>query len=125
LATSRNSLFLQLLVVTEIEMHKMNEIDNGSAARTADNGRLYIESLLAVYPAVTEQDRLAILSFLSTAPALETALLTCNERIAERLKAFRHDHRKQLGVTMRNWLYLAILLSFVVFAVLLMSEAGN
>tara|TARA_R110002033_G_scaffold114000_1_gene158990 strand:- start:615 stop:950 length:336 start_codon:yes stop_codon:yes gene_type:complete len=110
--------------VTEIEMHKMDEIKSDSAPPAAEDGRMYIESLLAKYPSTTDGEQQAILDYLTTASALDTALLTCNETVSEKLKAFRHDHRKQLGITLRSWLTLAILLSFVAVAVYLMWDFG-
>ncbi|MEH6789551.1 hypothetical protein [Parasphingorhabdus sp.] len=102
----------------------MNGKENDSAAPAAENGRLHIESLLSKYPSVTAEERIAILTFLTTASALETALLTCNESITDRLEAFRHDNRKQLGITWQNWLFLGLLLGLVAYAVSLMWEVG-
>ncbi len=113
-----------MLFVTEIEMHKMNEIENGAVVQTAESGRLYIEKLLTKYPSVTDDENLAILEFLGNASALDAALLTCNEIIAEKLKAFRNDNRKQLGFTSRSWVGLAILLGLVALAVYLMWDLG-
>jgi len=98
-------------------MHKMNEIKSESAPPAAEDGRMYIESLLAKYPSTTDGEQQAILDYLTTASALDTALLTCNETAAEKLKAFRHDHRRQLGITLRSWLALAILQGFVAVAI--------
>tara|TARA_R110000765_G_scaffold10362_3_gene32201 strand:- start:228 stop:572 length:345 start_codon:yes stop_codon:yes gene_type:complete len=114
-----------MLFVTEIEMHKMNEIKSGSAPQAAEDGRKYIESLLVKYPSTTADEQQAILEFLTTASALDAALLTCNETVSEKLKAFRHDHRKRLGITLRSWLILAILLGLVAVAVYLMWDIGN
>lgn len=113
-----------MLFVTENEMHKMSEIENGPAVPTAESGRLYIEKLLTKYPSTTDDENLAILEFLGNGSALDAALLTCNETIAEKLKAFRHDNRKQLGFTSRNWVGLAILLGLVALAVYLMWDLG-
>ena len=59
-----------MLFVTEIEMHKMIEIDNGPAVPTAESGRVYIEKLLTKYPSTTDNENLAILEFLGSASAL-------------------------------------------------------
>tara|TARA_R110000824_G_scaffold45651_9_gene131892 strand:- start:218 stop:562 length:345 start_codon:yes stop_codon:yes gene_type:complete len=114
-----------MLVVTEIEMHKMNDIEISPASRTADNGRLYIESLLAKYPSTTDDEKQAILDFLTKASSLDTGLLTCNQAISEKLKAFRYDNSKQLGFTSRNWISLAILLGFIALAVYFMWDLGS
>ena len=113
-----------MLIVTEIEMHKMNEIENGTVVQTAESGRLYVEKLLTKYPSTTDDENLAILEFLGNGSALDAALLTCNETIAEKLKAFRHDNRKQLGFTSRNWVGLAIVLGLLALAVYLMWDLG-
>lgn len=103
----------------------MNEMINETAVVTAENGRLYIENLLARYPSITEVEKQTILGFLNTSSALDTALLTYNEAIAENLKAFRQDNRKQLGFTPVNWMILAIIFGFVAFAVYYMWDAGT
>ena len=80
----------------------MNEMTNKTAVGTADSGRPYVEDLLSRYPAITDAEKLAILDFLNKSSALDSALLTCNEAIAENLKAFRQDNRKQL-LSCRYW----------------------
>jgi hypothetical protein len=111
--------------VTEIEMLKMNEIKSGSASQSAENGRLYIEGLLEKYPSITEGERLEILDFLSKASALDAALLTCNHAISEKLNAFKHDNRQQLGFTLRSWVVFAIMMSLIALAVYYMWDAGT
>jgi hypothetical protein len=103
----------------------MNEMTNKTAVGTADSGRLYIEDLLSRYPAIAEAEKLAILDFLNKSSALDSALLTCNEAIAENLKAFRQDNRKQLGFTPVNWLIMASILVSVAFAIYYMWDAGT
>tara|TARA_R110001606_G_scaffold202496_11_gene350612 strand:+ start:2071 stop:2415 length:345 start_codon:yes stop_codon:yes gene_type:complete len=113
-----------MLAVTEIEMCKMNEIEKSRAAEAAANGRVYVESLLAKYPSTSDDEKEAILDFLTNVSALDAALLTCNETISEKLKAFRYDHRKQLGFTSRNWVGLAVLLGLVALAIYLLWDFG-
>lgn len=103
----------------------MNEMTKRPAVSTAENARLYVEDLLARYPSVTEGEKETILAFLNGSSALDTALLTCNEAIADNLKAFRQDHRKQLGFTPINWMILITILGLVAFAVYYMWDAGT
>ncbi|MEW4468935.1 hypothetical protein AB1K62_14005 [Parasphingorhabdus sp. JC815] len=83
--------------MTEIEMHNMNELVNKPAIQVAESGHLYIEILLGKYPAISDQEAQQILEFLTTAPAIDAALLTCNDVIAENLKTFKHGYRKNIG----------------------------
>lgn len=108
---------MQLLAVAEIEMHNMNQLEESSASQAEGGDRLYIESLLEKFPDITDQERLEILHFLSNAPAIDTALLTCNDAIRENLEAFKQENRKQLGVTWKNWVYLIVLLSLFTIAI--------
>ena len=103
----------------------MNKMINKAAVGTADNGRLYAEELLARYPATTEDENQSILEFLSRSSALDSAMLTCNEAIADNLKAFRQDNRNKLGVTPVNWLSLLILLGAIAAAIYYMWDAGT
>lgn len=83
---------------------------------------MYIENLLTKYPATTDQEEREILIFITKGSALDAALLTCNDTIAEKLKMFKHDHRKQLGLTLRNWINFVGLLSSVGLAAYFLVE---
>src|SRR5690606_41902391 len=92
-------------------MHNMNQLEESSASQEEGGDRLYIESLLEKFPDITDQERLEILHFLSNAPAIDTAFLTCNDAIREHLEAFKQENRKQRGVTWEDWVYWIVLLS--------------
>ncbi len=102
----------------------MNIVENSSVPDGAESRRLYIENLLAKYPTTTDAEKGEILSFITKASALDVALLTCNQAISEKLNAFKHDHRKQLGFTVRNWINFAALLGLVTVAVYFLSNFG-
>lgn len=97
-------------------MHNMNQLKTSSASQAEGIDRLYIERLMEKYPDITGQERLEILHFLTKAPVIDTALLTCNDAIRENLEAFKLENQKQLGVTWKNWFYLIVLLSLFAIA---------
>lgn len=110
--------------MTEFEMHNMNEIGNKPASQTAESGRLYIEGLLEKYPAITDRETSEILDFLTKAPAIDAALLSCNDAIKENLKAFRYDNSKQLGFTLQGWLSLSGVLGLLALAIYFLWDSG-
>lgn len=103
-------------------MHNMNKTEANPASQAEDSERLHMESLLENYPAITEQERLEILHFLTKASVIDAALLTCNDAIRENLEAFKLDNHKQLGITMKNWIYLLGLLGLSALAVYFLWE---
>jgi hypothetical protein len=103
-------------------MEFMTAIDLGAENFTAQ--RKEIEELLAKYPNLNDEENSKILEFLTNAPGLETALLTCNEDIRSQLESFKADHRSELGFGPKEYLLLACILISIAITVYLSWDAG-
>lgn len=68
-----------------------------------DRGRMAeAERLLARYPEVDDREAERLLHFMTSAPALEVALLTCKAHLKGPYAAFRHDHRRHFELSWRG-----------------------
>lgn len=83
-----------------------------------------MENLLAAYPTVTDAEKQEILEFMSNAPALETALLTCNEQVSEKLKAFKAEFRNRLGFTFADYMSILLVLICIGCFIAMIKDAG-
>ncbi len=72
-------------------------------------------TLLRRYPAIEDQERQEVLSFLSTGPQEEVVLVTHAEGLEPRVRAFRKDHPEAFPSGLKAWLPMIV---FVVVAAL-------
>lgn len=70
----------------------------------------HVVEILHRYPDIDEEDRRLVLHLIQKAPALDNALLTSIDEIRPKLKAFRLDHRKELGPKFSHYLTVISLL---------------
>lgn len=61
--------------------------------------RIRITSLLLRYPNLDDLEIEELVTFYRTAPAIDTALLTCDDDIKANIAAFTHQFRKRI----RRW----------------------
>lgn len=66
--------------------------------------RFQAAALLARYPELDPNEVQELLDFYNSAPAIDTALLTCDEALRPQIASFLHDQAKQLRHTSRTGL---------------------
>jgi hypothetical protein len=109
------------------EISKKIVMANKATTEIQDAGgdqRLHIEALLARYPDIHEDEVTEILEFHRSAPALETALLTCNDAVRDRYAQFQKDHSKYFGFRPRHYLLLAVILALIAIGTFYSWNAG-
>jgi hypothetical protein len=71
---------------------------------------LRIETLIARYPDLAQEEEQEVLTFLKRAPALDTALLTTVDEIRPQLDRFKEDHKRHFGLSPRDYAALFMLM---------------
>ncbi|MGP1354389.1 MAG: hypothetical protein ACTS1Z_13795 [Parasphingopyxis sp.] len=59
--------------------------------------RIRIAELLTRYPQLDDGEMRELIQFYRTAPAIDTALLTCDESIGVQITAFQREFRRQIS----------------------------
>lgn len=83
-----------------------------------------IESLLMKYPHISAEEKSEILIFIKHSPAIEPALLTCNEKISGQLEEFNLEFSKQLGFGSRDYGILVGIIASISIAIWLLWDFG-
>lgn len=99
-------------------------LELGTVLLESDLRRTHITSLLTRYPEIDEAEKSEILDFLQNSPALEPALLTCDETIFTQLAAFRFDHRRELGFQLSDYLSVAFIITLFCCFILIIKDTG-
>lgn len=88
----------------------MKNIERIRTPHATVNRRLHIKSLLARYHAVSDTAKQDMLSFMMTAPSLETVLFACNKKVSGRLLSWKSKLQKRLGFGFANHMSLLLIL---------------
>lgn len=90
------------------------DIPSESSNNTPSASRIEtMTRLLRLYPSIDNEERLQLLSFLTTGPQEEIVQVTRLQGLEPRFRAFREDHPAAFPVGVRSWLPLIL---FVVIA---------
>ena len=76
------------------------------------DGRARAGELLALYPSLTPEELSELLAFYNKAPAIDTALLTCDPLLVPKIARFEAEHRRQLRHEARYRLLIAVVAFF-------------
>jgi hypothetical protein len=86
--------------------------------------RHHIEQLLMKYPALEPDQKAEILDFIQHSPAIEPALLTCNDMISEQLQQFKQEFEKQLGFGLKEYALIFGIVTTIAALTFLLWNAG-
>jgi len=93
-------------------------------AISQDHDRLHIEGLLGRYPDIDDTETNQILYFFKHATALETALVTCNDKIRSNYHKFCEDHPRVFCLGPRDYMFVAIIFISIIISTYFLWNAG-
>jgi hypothetical protein len=86
--------------------------------------RARIAALLRKYPDVEADETAEITRFLKKGPILEIGLLASDEELAPKVERFRAEHASKLGLSLKDYLLVALIIAALVAACVLLWDAG-